>query len=105
MDIALVQPSETRKRNAPAKSSGNNRRGNVTVAGTVKKPKNPFKPKSIVWALMEEDWSDLTLEQIAEVFDSSTNYISKAMQMITKFTGYVVPHVHKDTRGRPINED
>ena len=30
--------------------------------------KNPYEPRSIKWALMAEDWHDLTVSQIAEVF-------------------------------------
>lgn len=51
------------------------------------KPENPFKPRSMIWALLEEDWSDLTVRQIAEVFGTTEESIYKSMQRIQKVTG------------------
>lgn len=56
------------------------------------KPENPFTPRSMVWALMEEDWSDLTLQQIAEVFDSSVMSVKASIKVIKKKTGYSVSY-------------
>ena len=56
------------------------------------KPENPFTPRSMIWALMEEDWSDLTLRQIAEVFDSSAMSVKASIAVIKKKTGYSVPY-------------
>lgn len=57
------------------------------------KPKNPYPPRSIPWALMDEDWSDLTVSQIAEVFGEEVEPrdIRRYMASIQRRTGYVVP--------------
>ena len=33
------------------------------------KPKNPYRKGSIIWSIMEGDWEDLTVKQIAEALD------------------------------------
>mgnify|MGYP001029491456 CR=1 FL=1 len=55
--------------------------------------KNPYPYRSIPWALMEEDWSDLTVSQIAEVFGEEVEPrdIRRYIAAIEKRTGYVVP--------------
>ncbi len=55
--------------------------------------KNPYPYRSIPWALMEEDWSDLTVSQIAEVFGEEVepSSIRRYMASIRRRTGYVVP--------------
>lgn len=61
---------------------------------------NPYKPRTLKWALIEEDWSDLTIEQIAEVFCVSLKYARQAIVTIKKDTGYIVPYrryVHGET--------
>lgn len=58
---------------------------------TRKRP-NPFKPRTMIWALYEEDWSDLTVPQIAEVFGMSESYVYSAIRRIWKLTGYRVPY-------------
>lgn len=57
------------------------------------KQKNPYPPRSIKWALIEEDWSDLTVNQIAEVFGDEVGPkdIHRYMGSIKHRTGYVVP--------------
>ena len=60
-----------------------------------KKGPNPFRPRTMVWALYEEDWSDLTVHQIAEVFASSDESIKRK-------TGYMVPHVRLSYKGVPV---
>ena len=67
-----------------------------------KKGPNPFRPRTMVWALYEEDWSDLTVHQIAEVFASSDSTIYAAMRLIKRKTGYRVPHVRLSSKGEPI---
>lgn len=61
------------------------------------KPKNPFRVKTMLWALMEEDWSDLTVAQIAEVFDTTYLSVNSALVRIKNETGYVVPHTSGKT--------
>lgn len=56
--------------------------------------KNPFKARSMSWALMEEDFSDLTLEQIAEVFSTNHYSISETIRRIYRMTGYKVPYIN-----------
>lgn len=54
--------------------------------------RNPYEPGSVKWALVEEDWSDLTVGEIAEVFDMDARYIRRCISGIRQKTGYVVPH-------------
>lgn len=54
------------------------------------KPENPFKPRSMIWALLAEDWSDLTVRQVAEVFDTTEASIYSAIRTILNRTGYKV---------------
>lgn len=67
-----------------------------------KKGPNPFRPRTMVWALYEEDWSDLTVHQIAEVFASSDESVYAAMHLIKRKTGYMVPHVRLSSKGVPV---
>ena len=67
------------------------------------KPKNPFREGSLVWAVMEGDWEDLTVTQIAEVLDTIPNNISVCITRIRKKTGYLVPHL-KGKGGRKPDE-
>lgn len=60
---------------------------------------NPFRPRSMRWALMEEDWSDLTIAQIAEVFNSTPVSVYASIREIKRITGYRVPH------RRSLNDD
>lgn len=55
---------------------------------------NPYEYRSIKWALMEEDWSDLTVAQIAEVFgdDVEPRDIRRYIAAIEARTGYIVPY-------------
>ena len=63
------------------------------------KPENPYEKGTLSWNLMEDDWSDLTVRQIAEVLDIQPSSIYCALKRIQKRTGYAVPH--KDgTQGR-----
>lgn len=65
------------------------------------KPKNPYPARIIKWALMEEDWSDLTVSQIAEVFGEEVEprAIYRYIASIEHRTGYVVP-VKRHPAGR-----
>ena len=56
------------------------------------KPENPYEKGSLSWNLMEGDWSDLTVRQIAEVLDVQPSSIYGALKRIQRRTGYVVPH-------------
>lgn len=66
----------------------------------LQKPKeNPFRTRSMRWALIEEDWSDLTVHQIAEVFGTNDPVVYAAMRVIHKKTGYWVPYVRLKKAG------
>lgn len=65
-----------------------------------KKGPNPFRPRTMVWALYEEDWSDLTVPQIAEVFATSDATVYAAIRKVKQVTGYKVPHVAAKPFGR-----
>ena len=56
------------------------------------KVNNPFKPNTVAWNLLEDDWSDLTAHQIAEVLDVQPDTVNKALRTIKKEIGYEVPH-------------
>lgn len=56
------------------------------------KVNNPFKPSTVAWKLLEDDWSDLTVRQIAEVLDVQPDTVHRAIRAIRKETGYEVPH-------------
>lgn len=56
---------------------------------------NPYRPRSMLWALVEEDFSDLTAQQIAEVFDTSDKVVYQAMTRIRHETGYNVRFARK----------
>ena len=45
-------------------------------------PKNPYTPGSIWAALYEEDFSDLTIPEIAEVFGVDVEMIRRAIRQI-----------------------
>lgn len=45
-------------------------------------PKNPYTPGSIWAALYEEDFSDLTISEIADVFGVETEKVRRAIRQI-----------------------
>lgn len=54
---------------------------------------NPYRPRSMLWALVEEDFSDLTVRQIAEIFDTDERVIYQAMTRIKKETGLRIKYL------------
>lgn len=60
------------------------------------KPKNPYRKGTTIWSVMEGDWEDLTLKQIAEVLDVLPSTVSESMRRIRVKTGYVVPHARRE---------
>lgn len=54
---------------------------------------NPYRPRSMLWALVEEDFSDLAVKQIAEIFDTDEKVIYQAMTRIKKETGISVKYL------------
>lgn len=69
----------------------------------MEKPENPFRKNTLVWSVMEGDWEDRTIAQIAEVLDTDVEYIRDLIKKIKKKTGYAVPYV-KLAPGRKRNE-
>ena len=59
------------------------------------KPKNPYRKHTLLWSLMECDWSDLTMDQIAEVLYTTPHQVSSYCARIKKKTGYIVPYRKK----------
>lgn len=70
----------------------------------LKDHKTAYKERSMMWALCNEDFSDLTREQIAEVFDTGIGYVSCAISRIKKETGYIVKYKKLDPKGNVIEE-
>lgn len=57
------------------------------------KPTNPYKKGSTIWKVMEGDWEDLTVRQIAEVLDVKYSTVRTCITRIKRQTGYDVPHI------------
>lgn len=64
--------------------------------------KNPYRPQSLRWKLVEGDWEDLTPKQIAEVLDCTPQAVHKALRVIA-MDGITVLYV-KRKPGRPRKE-
>ena len=58
---------------------------------------------SVPWALTHDDWSDLTIEQIAEVLSVSERTVANAIANLKK-KGIVIEYV-RERGGRPKRED
>lgn len=67
---------------------------------TVKQMEYIFRPGSLIWSVMEGDWSDLTPKQIGEVLGTSGRSVTVQIIKIRRITGYSVPH---DQRRGPPN--
>lgn len=52
----------------------------------------PYKPRSMIWALYNEDFSDLTIAEISEVFNTTTFSVKSTMKRIFRETGKRVQH-------------
>ena len=48
-----------------------------------------------MWSIVNDDWSDLKVSEIAEVLDANEQTVYSAISNIKKKTGYCVPHVSK----------
>lgn len=74
----------------------NNQKGRI--AGGVDKPENPYRKGSLIWSVMEGEWEDLTMAQIAEVLGTVPNTVRTCVSKIERETGYNVPRT--SGRGR-----
>jgi len=52
------------------------------------------RQRTMVWVLRNEDFSNLTVPEIAELFRTSENAVRYTMAEIFQKTGYRVPYVH-----------
>lgn len=68
------------------------------------KPANPFRPGTLIWSVMEGDWSDLTPKQIGEVLGTSGRSVTAQITKIRHRTGYDVPY-RRNSRGRRQKSD
>lgn len=68
------------------------------------KPDNPFRPGTLIWSVMEGDWSDLTPNQIGEVLGTSGRSVTAQITKIRRWTGYDVPY-RRNSRGRRQKSD
>lgn len=64
----------------------------------MKKPENPYRIKTIIWSVMEGDWEDLTVTQIAEVLAANVNTVRSYISRIKRETSWDVPRA-KEIRG------
>lgn len=60
---------------------------------TTDKPKNPYKPGTAIYRLMDEDWSAMTRYEIAETLHISSRTVACALTKIKDDTGYWVPRL------------
>lgn len=64
---------------------------------------NPYRKKTIRYALYSSDWSDLTVDQIADVLGYSKIQVRKAIVDIKRKTGYQIEYL-RQKGGRPRKE-
>lgn len=81
-------------------SNGADRRKKVAI---MDKPKNPYRKGSLIWSVMEGDWEDLTVTQIAEVLGTAQSNVSNCIARTKRETGYIVPRESGRAR-RPLDE-
>lgn len=53
---------------------------------------NPFKPGSVIFQLMDGDFSNMTIAEIAQKLNTKYRSITRSLSRITSETGYYVPH-------------
>lgn len=64
------------------------------------KPTNPYRKGCVIWSIMEGDWEDLTVDQIAEVLNCDPHTVTHGIHSIKKKTGYQIPYTKKANRYR-----
>lgn len=67
------------------------------------KPKNPFRKDTLAWQLMEGDWEDLTVPQIAEVLAADVETVRTTIHRVKKEASYTVPY-KKRPKGQRASE-
>lgn len=73
------------------------------IAEGVDKPENPYRKWSTIWSVMELDWEDRTVTQIAEALYTTPSNVSNCIARIKRETGYIVPRKRGRVR-RPFDE-
>lgn len=68
----------------------------------MEKPKNPYRKGCMAWNVFEGDWEDLTVNEIAEVLDSTVEKIQDIFRRIRRETGWKIIYTHKNSRGKPL---
>lgn len=74
----------------------NNQKGRIAEGAD--NPENPYRKGSLTWSVMEGDWEDLTVTQIAEVLGTVPNSIRSIIATIKRETGYNVPRTNGHAR-------
>lgn len=62
------------------------------------KPNNPYRTKTIIYRVMDKDWSKITKKEIAKKLRTSRKYVEHCMYRIYDDTGYQVPHIDGRTK-------
>lgn len=57
------------------------------------KPKNPYKPGTAIYRVMDEDWSNMTTEEIAATLGTVKRNVYNSLFRIRDETGYEVPYI------------
>lgn len=57
----------------------------------MERPKNPYQKGSMIFKIMDGDWSGYTVKQAAEELGITGNHLRGAISKIKKDTGYEVP--------------
>lgn len=60
----------------------------------MEKPDNPYKPGTILYRLLDEDWSRKSIFRIVDELESTEISIRNCIYLIKRKTGYKVPFLH-----------
>lgn len=61
------------------------------------KPENPYERGSRIYKIMEGDFTNCTIGEIAEIVGCTNEYVRSSITKIRQRTGYVVPHIIGET--------
>lgn len=64
----------------------------IPKSRVTEKPENPFDPKSTMYALFEGDFSEMTVQEIADYFDELPQSIYSRISIIQRRTGWRIPY-------------
>lgn len=60
----------------------------------MEKPDNPYTPGTILYRLLDEDWSRRSILQIVDELKSTEISVRNSIYLIKRKTGYKVPFLH-----------